>query len=183
MLTTCYKRAPIHLPQTPILLSAARDLQHHSHVRSCSWCHKHQTHLHTQVAWQHLEAFQQPVCQAQDDGVETGGTGQKRRECCWGHDWPTHVPREAWGVTAKGKTYCRCRGPQRRQCTTYWAFSVRLNLYKHLLCNTVLWFNPSWQLNLTQLLTHLLPPHRDGGENWKSKGDKTRGLGLRQFNR
>lgn len=85
-----YKWAPTHLPQIPILLSAARDLQQHSHVRSCSWCHKHQTHLHAQVGWQHFEAFQQPVSQAQDDGVETGGTGQKRRECCWGHDWPTH---------------------------------------------------------------------------------------------
>jgi len=41
--------------------------------------------------------------------------------------------------------------------------------------NKASWFNPSWQLNTTQPLAHS-SPQQDGGENWKSKSEKTRGL-------
>lgn len=77
-----------HLPQISILLSAAHDLWQHGRARSCSQHHKFQTHLQTQVGWQHFEAFQQPVCPAQDAGMGRGRMGQKRRHC-WSHDWPT----------------------------------------------------------------------------------------------
>ena len=42
--------------------------------------------------------------------------------------------------------------------------------------NLVLWFIPSRQLSTTQLLAHSSLPCQDGGENQKSKSEKTCGL-------
>ena len=52
--------------------------------------------------------------------LEWGQEGQGKREgSTAGAMTDQHtMPREVQKVTAKGKTYWRCRGPQRRRCTT-----------------------------------------------------------------
>lgn len=50
-----------------------------------------------------------------------------------------------------------------------------------LMTNHLLWFNPSRQLSTTELLTHYPSRAEDGGENWKGKSARTRGLRYKTF--